>query len=152
MSAIEQRASGIDPVFARKGARPKRSLHKSILEIVHHHGITLDALRSAIDDVEAAQTPKTRRKRDLVAAGQTGELQTVDGREVIGTSEVLTGCARIHGATRNPDGSLDLDWAGDTEIDWNAQKTRHRYGERLFVTDDGDEVPESQVRLVRAGS
>ena len=59
-----------------------------------------------------------------------------DGSMIIGTLERTPGCAlTVDGAfTRQPDGSLDYDHEGETEMWWDDQTTRSTAtGETIFV-------------------
>ncbi|MCL4722887.1 MAG: hypothetical protein KJZ90_01230, partial [Rhodocyclaceae bacterium] len=85
---------------------------------------------------------------DKVAPGESGKLITKGGEEVTGTYETMPGAAGINLATRNSDGTLDIEYAGETDIWWNDQKTVKVNGERQFVTASGKIVPESEVILV----
>lgn len=57
------------------------------------------------------------------------QVTTPDGVAIVGTCEDLRGCAFIQGFT--PDG--DVEYAGETEIFWNDQRTSRREGRRLFM-------------------
>lgn len=57
------------------------------------------------------------------------QVTTPDGVAIVGTCENLRGCAVIQGFT--PDG--DVEYAGETEIFWNDQRTNRREGRRLFM-------------------
>ncbi len=86
---------------------------------------------------------------DEVALGTPGRLVTLAGVAIQGTLESLSGVAGITSAVRKEDGSLDVDHEGGTKICWDDQRTRKSpAGEDIFVTEDGDEVPANQVKLV----
>lgn len=87
---------------------------------------------------------------DKVAPGEFSKLITKDGEEVAGTYETMPGTSGIDLATRQPDGTLDLEYAGGTDVCWDDQKTVKVNGERQFVTASGKIVPESEVILVPA--
>ena len=86
---------------------------------------------------------------DEIPPGTSGKLVTLDGEEIEGTLENLTGTAIVSSATRNADGSIEMDYEGSTDIDWNTQTTVKRDGEILFVTASCRFVPQSQVKLVK---
>lgn len=107
----------------------------------------IDDLCAAIR-VAAGETTENGAIPDDVPAGIYGELVTLDGRVINGTLESLSGMAVVTAAART-DGELYLCYGGDTEIFWDDQKTvRNFAGQRIFVTESGDCVAESQVRLV----
>ena len=67
---------------------------------------------------------------------------------IIGTLEIVSGCAGIAGASRSSDGSLDIDWEGGTEIYWDEQRTQvDGNGARLYVDEEGATVHEDNVLL-----
>lgn len=76
------------------------------------------------------------------------DLYSPTGIKIIGTLETVSGCAAILGAKRDGDGSFDIEWAGDTEIYWDEQKTQTSPGgDRLFVDEDGQTWIESELEL-----
>jgi hypothetical protein len=84
-----------------------------------------------------------------VAVGTPGRLVTLEGVAIQGTLETVSGIAGIISAVRKEDGSLDFDYEGGTKLCWDEQRIlKTPAGEDLFVTEDGDEVPASQVKLV----
>lgn len=86
---------------------------------------------------------------DEVAVGTPGRLVTLEGVAIQGTLESLCGVAGITSAVRMEDGSLDFDFDGGTKLCWDEQRTaKTPAGEDIFVTEDGDEVPASMVKLV----
>jgi len=86
---------------------------------------------------------------DEVPVGVSGKLITLGGDEIQGTLEMVKGVAGIASAVRNDDGSLRYEYNGKTDIWWDGQKTaKTPSGEAIFVTEDGEQVPESQVKLV----
>lgn len=75
-----------------------------------------------------------------------GKLYTPCGREIVGTVETLQGIAGITGATRGVNGGFDLDYDGETKIDWNSQETvTVTNRERLFLDEYGEEWPEGRL-------
>lgn len=72
------------------------------------------------------------------------------GAAVVRSLERLSGTAVIADDTfvRNPDGSLDYDYEGTTDVHWNGQLTVTRGKDRVFIDDNGDEVLESELELV----
>lgn len=68
---------------------------------------------------------------------------------VIGTYEMVPGCATLEFVTQAEDGTLDHQYGGGTEIYWNDQHTQYnKFGETLYVTDRGDIVPAGQCEFV----
>ena len=81
-----------------------------------------------------------------------GRLVTSHGVAVVGTLETIPGCARITdgSARRDASGRIAFDYAGDTEVWWDNQitETDAMSNERLFVDENGDTLPESEVTIV----
>lgn len=93
--------------------------------------------------------PANPSANDEVAVGTPGRLVTLEGVAIQGTLETVFGIAGIISAVRKEDGSLDFDYEGGTKLCWDEQRIlKTPAGEELFVTEDGDEVPASQVKLV----
>lgn len=79
------------------------------------------------------------------------------GTRIIGTLERLPGVALIQqdDVTNGPDGTFALEYAGGTNVDWNAQATVYRQPvgdgkappQRVFVDEDGDEFLEGECHL-----
>lgn len=68
-----------------------------------------------------------------------------EGNEIIGTLEMIEGVARADvSLTRN--GRLQVEFLGDTDVDWNSQATKTQKGKRLFVCSQRKVWRESQVR------
>lgn len=86
--------------------------------------------------------------QDEIPVGTVGALKTLNGEPIIGSFDSLRACAMIQGATRNQDGTLEIEWEGTTDVWWDEQRTVHENGEPLFVTEAYNLVPLSQVRLV----
>ncbi len=55
-----------------------------------------------------------------------------EGNEIIGTLDVVRGTARADVAL-GANGTLNIEYQGETEVDWDSQETKTEDGERLFV-------------------
>ena len=70
---------------------------------------------------------------------------TKDGKRIEGTLERIEGVAFLKGGTRLEDGTVALEYAGETEVLWDTQTTvTDEEGQRLFVH-DGTVIPERDV-------
>lgn len=79
------------------------------------------------------------------------------GVQIIGTKDLIPGVANItpDTFTRDANGSLDFEWTGGTDVDWDNQMTvecpdpgmKDCFTGRVFVDEDGDEWLESQIVL-----
>lgn len=80
------------------------------------------------------------------------------GRPINGTSDTVPCTALIQDGTfnRHECGCLGFEWEGTTDIEWNDQRTNYTMPgeagvpvaiERLFMDDEGHEVPESDIVL-----
>ncbi len=76
-----------------------------------------------------------------------GQLYAPNGRRIIATKDWIPGNALIDGATRHPDGSLELAWTGATQICWDGQSTEMSRGRRVFIDAAGNEWPEHRLTL-----
>jgi hypothetical protein len=67
-----------------------------------------------------------------------------EGDEIIGTLEIVEGtsCADV---SLSKNGRLKVDYCGETDVDWNSQRTKTDNGERLFVCSRHKVWRESQV-------
>lgn len=74
-------------------------------------------------------------------------LYSPKGTLIVGTLETVKGCAGIDSATRNDDGTFELEWSGDTEIWWDDQTTDTKKGARLFVDEEGSIWKETELAL-----
>ena len=101
----------------------------------------------------AGLTPKpSYHGKDRVEPGASGDIYTMDGERVRGTLETIPGTANVTRATRKPDGTLVVEWEGYTDVDWAGQRTQHRAnGDKLYVTEGGDTVRESELVLIPEG-
>jgi len=68
------------------------------------------------------------------------------GSRIIGTIETIAGTA-LADVTLTPKGELDVEYSGQTKLDWDSQKTQVSGNERLFVSSDHLVWCESEVRL-----
>lgn len=82
------------------------------------------------------------------------ELTSRSGVRIIGTLELVPGCARIQPGSVKKGGTkrFDFEYEGETEVSWDDQKTQTRRGERLFVDENYDIWRESQLCLGRPGA
>lgn len=92
---------------------------------------------------------------DLVEPGD-GEALVVDGlsfEETEGTIEDIRGClAGVFGASRNSEGRLDPNYAGETDVNWDGQVTRlNSEGQALWQTQGGEVISEDRCILVPEG-
>ena len=74
-------------------------------------------------------------------------MNRATGSRIRGTLETLSGVALAERWGRTKDGLLSFEWAGETDVWWDEQKTVRIDGERVFVDEDGEEVLEHEVEL-----
>ncbi len=71
------------------------------------------------------------------------------GTRILGTLEELTARAEIASFTRGPDGKIEWDYEGDTEVFWDGQMTvKDKQGREIFLDANGDEWALDQLTLV----
>jgi hypothetical protein len=121
-----------------------RSLDGALCQLAEGN---FDAGREALERSKASAGRESL-PQDEIPVGTVGALRSLDGETIIGSFDSLRACAMIQGASRNEDGTLELEWEGTTDIWWDEQRTVHENGEPLFVTEALGLVPLSQVRLV----
>ncbi len=51
------------------------------------------------------------------------------------------------GASRNADGSFEIEWEGETKVCWDGQHTETDAGLRIFLDEDANEWREDQLFL-----
>lgn len=51
-------------------------------------------------------------------------------------------------ANRNPDGHLEFEYEGETEIFWESQRTAYNLNQRIFLDEEGNEYAEGVLKLV----
>ena len=73
-----------------------------------------------------------------------------EGNEIVGTLEIVEGtaCAKVS-LTRNQ--RLRVEYGGETDVDWNSQRTKTDQGERLFVCSQQRVWRESHVLKATKG-
>ena len=67
------------------------------------------------------------------------------GARIIGTSETVPGCALVQEVRLMDDGSLDVEYEGETEVFWDGQMNDRRDGERVWQDDNGKTWRESEL-------
>lgn len=151
----------IDPRDKRKAALKTRAeFVKAVAEAVAPYlskdfglramGKALHNLGSGDFDAFRAEVEATGALpwQDEVELGESGKLETIDGRSIIGTFENMAGHSLLNSVSRNPNGTLEVEFEGETVVWWDSGVTVHQRGERMFVTSDYETVPESRLKLV----
>lgn len=72
-----------------------------------------------------------------------------NGSQIIGTFENITARAEIVADTftKLPDGTLEFEYAGGTEVFWDDQRTIQKDGEDIYLAEDGTEWKQSELTL-----
>jgi hypothetical protein len=78
---------------------------------------------------------------------QPDQLYAPNGKRIVAAKDWIPGNALILGATRNPDGSLEVEWEGTTTMCWDGQYTERIGGQRIFLDEDANEWRENQLTL-----
>lgn len=68
-----------------------------------------------------------------------------NGKQVIATAERLWATCKFTGTGVKPNGRLEFDYDGETDINWDSQETVNRNGELVFLDCDWNEWLESQL-------
>jgi len=67
-----------------------------------------------------------------------------NGLAITGTAEVVQAVAQAK--VYLEDGSIEVEYQGGSEVDWDSQTTRvNEGGKRIFVDEDGEEWGEDQL-------
>ena len=71
------------------------------------------------------------------------------GHRIIGTSDTIPATATIRHDSfiKRPDGSIDFDYSGETDVFWDGQETSTRDGKILFEDEVGAIWTEDQIVL-----
>lgn len=73
-------------------------------------------------------------------------LLSPKGNEIVGTLETVSGVADIDVlSAKIKNGKINFEYAGNTDIDWNSQKTVIEKGQRLFVDTEYNIFPENEI-------
>jgi hypothetical protein len=75
------------------------------------------------------------------------QLYAPNGQFIIASKDWIPGNALIQGATRLPDGTLEIEWDGETKICWDGQYTEQLGDQRIFLDEDANEWREDQLTL-----
>lgn len=73
------------------------------------------------------------------------------GKRIVGTSDTVLCCAWINPDSfeKNPDGSLEFDFDGETKIYYDTQEQITGPDRvRMFQDEDANDVPETEIVLV----
>ncbi|MGH7972625.1 MAG: hypothetical protein ACREIC_28260 [Limisphaerales bacterium] len=72
------------------------------------------------------------------------KAKSPEGNEIIGTLDFIDGTALAE-VKIDTDGKLMLEYCGETQVDWDSQRTKTEDGERLFVCSEHKVWRESQI-------
>ncbi len=75
------------------------------------------------------------------------QLYTPNGRRISASMDWIPGNALIGFVTQAPDGTLDIEWDGETKMCWDGQHTEEFAGKRIFLDGKGNEWREDQLVL-----
>lgn len=70
---------------------------------------------------------------------------------VVGTLECVHGVALVSGASLGEAQRLELEYGGDTRVDWDGRRPVLREGQRVFVDQHGEQISEANVALMEDG-
>lgn len=75
------------------------------------------------------------------------QLHAPGGKHIVVRSDLVPGNAFIASATRNPDGTFEIEWEGETKMCWGGQYTETHRGQRVFIDEDGNQWLEKKLTL-----
>lgn len=67
------------------------------------------------------------------------------GKAIIGTYEVIPGVALVREFRVHPDGTVEYEYAGETDVLFDDQYTSKVNGDPCYVDEDGHIWPESRI-------
>ncbi|WP_293679259.1 hypothetical protein [uncultured Phenylobacterium sp.] len=70
---------------------------------------------------------------------------------VVGTFDSIPGVALVMGATLGDGDRLELAFANETRVLWDGQHTLLKRGQRIFIDENGEQLPETEVALLDQG-
>jgi hypothetical protein len=71
------------------------------------------------------------------------------GNVITGEVDRVIAYANISHVTQAPDGTIDHEWSGESDVDWDSQRADlDRKGQIQYVDGDGNWVPASDVEFV----
>ena len=76
-----------------------------------------------------------------------GQLYAPNGKRISASKDWVPGNALIASATRNPDGTFEIEWEGETKMCWDGQHTEEKDDQRIFLDEDAGEWPENNLTL-----
>jgi hypothetical protein len=78
---------------------------------------------------------------------QADQLYAPTGRRITASKDWIPGNALVARVVRATDGTLDIEWEGETKICWDGQYTETMGDRRIFLDEAGNEWPEDQLTL-----
>ena len=78
---------------------------------------------------------------------QPNQLYAPNGRRIAASKDWIPGNALIASVTREPDGTVEIEWEGETKLCWDGQHTEQLGERRIFLDDAGNEWREDQLAL-----
>jgi hypothetical protein len=80
---------------------------------------------------------------------KTGQLFSPKGLRIVGTAEVIQAVAIVDSFEKRDNGTLYLNYAGETDVNWNSQKTKtNQRGSKMVVDEGGFKWSEKECRFV----
>lgn len=78
---------------------------------------------------------------------QPDQLYAPNGQRIAASKDWIPGNALIAFVKRATDGTLDIEWDGETKMCWDGQHTEELAGKRIFLDEDSNEWREDQLTL-----
>ncbi len=96
-----------------------------------------------VNDTDTAALAATAEKEPSIPSW----LHAPNGKRIVASSDLVPGNAFIASATRNPDGTFEIEWEGETKMCWDGQYTETHRGQRVFIDEDGNQWLEKKLAL-----
>lgn len=130
---------------------PEATIEDVLTDILHLATLNGDVMQSPEDLVNSAfqHAHAEAGPEGMVVDGpKHGRLVTLGGLEVVGSLDSLTAVAYLQGVTATADGSFELEYEGQSEVNWDSQTQVTKLGQPVFVDERGLECQRSELLWV----
>lgn len=142
---------GMADLIDRCGVKVNADFDQALRDAIAKAEVTsTDSAIEAMQSSEIPIVPGLLRRHEL-EQGKTYMPCDAKGEEVQGVYESVTCAAYIDGITLDKEdsqrpGGIDFEYAGDSKVFWDGQEPEYNAkGEYQFITQEGDELSESQL-------
>lgn len=103
-------------------------------------------LRNLVRRLRPAPQAATHSTTPQVPITETrGQWYAPNGKKIVASADLVPGNALIAAVTQRSDGTIEIDWDGETRMAWDGQFTDEIDGRRIFLDEAGNEWREDQL-------